>query len=187
MRKNLIDYFYFMNSQVIFLMIFTIILLFFDSFSWFYGVIFIIYAIFFTIPIIHLVYMVKNTNKTSFFIKEKSLREFNSRKYLWYLLLFFIPFIINNFVILSKFVLTHIDFYYFPYIILFVLTLHFIFKNEHYDYWILENILFVNILKFKIIEIKNKEGNKKIIFTRKDMKKFQKINIKHITRGLYYY
>ena len=74
-----------------------------------------------------------------------------------------------------------------PYLAVGVLTLYFLFKNNHYEYWIFENVLFVNILKYKIIEISNKERNKIIVFTKKGIKKSEKISIKHITGGLYYY
>ncbi len=187
MKKSLTEYFYFMSSQIIFLAIFTGILLFWDSFNWFYGALFIICLVFFLFPIIHLVYMLKNTNKTSFFVEEKVEKSFNSKKYLWYILLVGLPYIVNNVAWLKNLFSSSLKFYYLPYVLLIVLTLYFLFKNYNYEYWIFENFIFVNILKYKIIEIKNKEGNEIIVFTKKGIKKFEKINLKHITGGLYYY
>ena len=187
MRKSSTEYFYFMSSQIIFLAIFTGILLFWDSFNWFYGALFIIYLVFFLFPIIHLVYMLRNTNKTSFFVEEKVEKSFNSKKYLWYILLFGLPYIVNNISWLENLFSSYLKFYYLPYALLTMLTLYFVFRNDFYEYWVFENILFVNILKFKIFEIKNKQKNKKIVFTRKRIKKSQIIQIKHIMGGLYYH
>lgn len=187
MTRNFIDYTYFMSSQIIFLAIFTGIILFFDSFNWFYGSLFILYGVFISIPIIHLVYMLKNTNKTSFFVIERVQKEFSSKKYLWYVFLWAIPFIIEYFSVLNNFFKEYMQLYYLPYIIIMFLTVFFLFDNSHYEYWIFENFIFVNFLKFKIFEVKNKEGNTLQVFTKKTIKKSEQIHIKHLTGGLYYY
>ena len=131
--------------------------------------------------------MIKNTNKTSFFVVEREQKKFSPKKYIWYVFLWAIPFIIQYFNELNNFIEQYFQTYYLPYFMIIILTGYFLFDNNHYEYWIFENILFVNILKYKMIEIKNKEGNTLQVFTRKDIKKSEKINIKHITGGLYYY
>lgn len=187
MRRNFIDYTYFMSSQVIFLAIFTSILLFFDTFNWFYGSLFILLGLFFLIPIIHLKYMIKKTNKTPFFVVEREPKKFTSKKYLWYVFLWAIPFALQYFDKLNDFMEQYFQIYYLPYFIVVVLSIYFLLDNNHYEYWIFENFVFVNILKYKVFEVNNKEVNTLQVFTRKNIKKSEKINIKHITGGLYYY
>ena len=77
--------------------------------------------------------------------------------------------------------------YFLPYAAILILTGFFLFDNKHYEYWIFENVLLVNFLKYKIVEIKNSDGNVLQVLTKKSIKKSEKIYIKHITGGLYYY
>lgn len=186
---------FFLNSQLIFLLGLTLGCLFFEQFDYKYLTLFGFYFLILIIPFIYFVYILKNTlpdkfNVETFDIKNmpKNNLIFSIFGIVFTILGWGINFFGQNLNLNSFFQISWFSYVYLPIGIIIVLLIYFFFHEDSKEYFIFNNILLINFLKYRIIEIKNREGNVKYLLTRKSVKKNELITgIKHLFGGIYYY
>ncbi len=187
-------YLFYLNSQLIFLVGLTIALLFLEPFNHTYTVLFVVYFILLFYPFIYLEY-IKQTNSTNVKVKGVNLKELNFKNYIspimgfvFALLLPITSFFNKNISIEFLSSLSWFRYVYIMLLILFILSVIFLLQTRQPAYILFENFIFLNILKFKILEVENIEGKIYYVFTRKNTKKHDFIQgLKHLFEGVYYY